>query len=298
MENDLRDRLREFKRKSDGFTEDFSMARNEALSGLQGKIYKAISEVAKERNYDLVLSENVLYMNEQVDLTDEVLKRLKKMGAGAVILKQEYAAQCPVTALVSDNPYLAYAKAAQLLFPRSTGGGLRGENVVIGASSRVAVSADIGPNVIVGNRVEIGEGVVIGAGCVISDDCVIGAFTEIQPRVSILGGAEIGQHCLIHSGAVVGSDGFGFANEAGRWVKIPQVGKVVIGNHVDVGANTTVDRGAIEDTIIHDGVKLDNQIHIAHNVEIGEHTIMAGGVKIAGSTKIGRYCLFGGNVGV
>lgn len=226
------------------------------------------------------------------------LPYLATTSAGAVILKQEQAPQCPTTCLVTDDPYLAYARSAQLLYPRKQGSGQRQADTVIGSGCDIAATADIAANVTIGDHVRIAEGVVIGPGCVIEDDCVIGAFTQLKARVSLGEGTVIGEYCLVHPGAVIGSDGFGFANNRGHWEKIPQVGKVVIGNCVDIGANTTIDRGAIGDTVIRDGVKIDNQIHVAHNVEIGEHTIMAGGVKIAGSTRIGKYCLLGGNVGI
>lgn len=223
---------------------------------------------------------------------------LESTGAGAVIVKSDQANQCPVTCLIADDPYLAYARAAQLLFPRKRGAGLRAPTAVIGDGCGIADTADVGANVVIGCNVEIGHEAIIGPGCVIEDNCSIGAGTYLKARVSLGEGTVLGEECLVHPGAVIGSDGFGFANNRGRWEKIPQVGRVIIGSFVDVGANTTIDRGTVGNTVIRDGVKLDNQIHIAHNVEVGEHTIMAGGVKIAGSTSIGRYCLLGGNVGI
>jgi UDP-3-O-[3-hydroxymyristoyl] glucosamine N-acyltransferase len=158
----------------------------------------------------------------------------------------------------------------------------------------VAPSASIGPGATIEPGARIGEHCVIGAGCHIGRDAVIGAHTRLHPRVSFLAGCTIGERGIIQSGAVIGADGFGFANESGRWIKIPQTGGVRIGDDVEIGANTTIDRGALDDTVIEDGVKLDNQIQIAHNCVIGAHTAMAGCVGVAGSAKIGRHCTFGG----
>jgi UDP-3-O-[3-hydroxymyristoyl] glucosamine N-acyltransferase len=146
----------------------------------------------------------------------------------------------------------------------------------------------------IGDRVRLGRNVRIGAGCVIEDDVTIGAHTVLEPRVVVKHGTVIGSHCHLFSGCVIGNDGFGYAEELGQWVKIPQIGRVVIGDHVDIGANTTVDRGALDDTVIEDGVKLDNLIQVAHNVRIGAHTVIAGCVGIAGSAVIGAHCKIGG----
>lgn len=218
--------------------------------------------------------------------------------ASLLILKAEYAAQAPCSAIIADDPYLAYAKAAQLLFPARAGTGERHSACVIGEGCAIAASVDIGPGAVIGNNVVLGEGVVVGANCVIADGCKVSAWTELRPMVTLLEGVTVGVRCLLHSGVVIGADGFGFANERGQWVKIPQVGSVVVGNDVEIGANSTIDRGASGDTVIHNGVKLDNQIQIAHNVEVGAHTIMACCVKVAGSTYIGKHCMIAGGVGI
>ncbi len=223
---------------------------------------------------------------------------LDSTHASVVILKTEYAEQCPVTAIIADDPYLAYAKASQLLFPRKTGTGVVHLTAVVGAGSKVSASADIGSHASIGKNVSIGDGVMIGANCVVGDGCKIQAWTELRPGVTVLEGVQIGAGCLLHSGSVIGADGFGFANERGVWQKIPQVGSVRIGNNVEIGANTTIDRGAVTDTVIEDGVKLDNQIQLGHNVHVGENTIMACCVKVAGSTRIGKYCMIAGGVGM
>lgn len=218
--------------------------------------------------------------------------------ASAVILSPEAADACPVPMLLSDNPYLAYARAAALLSPTPVPGPGIHSSAVIAETARIDPSVSIGACSVIGEQVSLAAGVVIGPGCVIEADCEIGAETRLVARVTLCHATRIGQRCLIHPGAVLGADGFGLANDQGRWVKVPQLGRVWVGDDVEIGANTTVDRGALEDTILHDGVKLDNLVMIAHNVEVGEHTAMAGCTGIAGSTKIGRNCTLGGQVGL
>ena len=231
-------------------------------------------------------------------MNDRYKKYLENTIVAAVILKQEYVADCPVTTLVADDPYLAYAKAAQLLFPAPVADGTVHPSAVIGDHCRIDPSVSIGAHSAIGDNVTLDAGVVIGAGVIIESDCHVGAQTIMEPRVTCMSNVQMGQRCLIHTGAVLGSDGFGFAQEAGHWIKIPQVGRVLIGDDVEIGANTTIDRGTIDDTVIEDGVKLDNLIQVAHNVHIGEHTAIAGCTGIAGSATIGRHCAIGGGVGI
>jgi UDP-3-O-[3-hydroxymyristoyl] glucosamine N-acyltransferase len=199
--------------------------------------------------------------------------------------------------IVSADPYLYFARVAQLFNPpTAVRPGIHAQASVL---SSVPPSVQIGPGASIEEDVELGDEVVVGAGCHIGKGCRIGRGTRLAPNVTIYHGCVIGENCLIHAGAVIGSDGFGFAREkSGRWVKIPQVGRVVIGNDVEVGANTSIDRGALDDTVIGDGCKLDNQIQIAHNVRIGENTAIAGCVGIAGSTRIGARCMIGGQAGI
>ena len=164
----------------------------------------------------------------------------------------------------------------------------------VDASAQVDASASVGVHAVIEAGAIVGAGCVIGPGCVVGRDAVIGAGTQLLANVTFHARCVIGQRGIIHSGAVIGTDGFGFANEGGVYIKIPQTGRVVIGDDVDIGANTTIDRGALADTIIEDGVKLDNQIQIGHNCHIGAHTAMAGCVGVAGSAIIGKYCTFGG----
>lgn len=203
--------------------------------------------------------------------------QLAATRAGAVILAPPAAAGFGGTCIVSANPYAYFARVAQLLNPY------------------VAPAIAIHPGATVAAEARIGEGTVIGPGCVVGPQAEIGAGSLLHANVTVYAGCRIGRRAIIHAGAVIGADGFGFAREAGgEWTKIPQIGGVVIGDDVEIGANTTIDRGALDDTVIGDGVKLDNQIQIGHNVRIGDHTAMAGCVGIAGSARIGRRCTFGG----
>lgn len=225
-------------------------------------------------------------------------QHLQDTRASAVILHEKDAALCPVDALVTDEPYLVYARVAALLFPDSVVEGGRDASARISERAEVHPSAWIGPQAVIEPGARIGERVFIGPGCVIGADCVVGDDSRLVATVTLCRGTQLGRRNLIHPGAVIGSDGFGLANDSGRWIKVPQLGCVRLGDDVEVGANTTIDRGAIGDTVIADGVKLDNQIQVAHNVCIGEHTAIAGCVGIAGSTRIGRHCTVGGGVGI
>ncbi len=222
---------------------------------------------------------------------------LDSTSATAVILHPSFADDYAGNALITDNPYLGYALATPLfdcapILPA----GIHTSSVVA-VSAKIDDTASIGPLVVVGERVVIGAGSCIGAGAVIGDDSTIGADCHIAANVSISHGIVIGDGVTIHSGAVIGADGFGFAQHEGRWVKIHQLGSVVIGNHVEIGACTTVDRGALGNTVIEDGVILDNHVQIAHNVQIGENTAMASYAGVAGSTVVGKNCIFAARAG-
>ena len=218
---------------------------------------------------------------------------LTATGATAVIVTAEAASACPVAAIITAQPYLYFARVAQLLNPPlRPPAGVHPAAVV---ESPLPASVSVGAHARIGQNVTVGENTVIEAGTVIADDCSIGNDCWLYASVSIYSRTRIGARAIIHSGAVIGADGFGFARERdGSWVKIPQTGGVLIGDDVEIGANTTIDRGAIDATEIGHGVKLDNQIQVAHNVHIGDHTAIAGCVGIAGSARIGRRCTFGG----
>ncbi len=207
-------------------------------------------------------------------------KYLDNTPAVAVILREADLEYCPVAALVCDNPYAAYARLTALFAPSSSG------------------ESAIHPSAIIDPSAELGEGVMVGANAVIAAGVRIGAGSRIYPNVSIYHDCIVGKNAVIHSGAVIGSDGFGFANEGGRWIKIHQLGRVVIGDDVEIGANTSIDRGAIEDTVIGNNVIIDNQVQVAHNVRIGDYTAIAGCVGIAGSAVIGKHCALGGGAGI
>jgi len=198
--------------------------------------------------------------------------------------------------IVVPNPYVYFARAAQYFESLTAIRPAPGVHAtaVVAASAQVAASAHIGPRAVIEDGAVVGENAVIGAGCFIGREAVVGEDTQFFANVTFHARCQIGKRGIIHSGAVIGTDGFGFANEGGVYIKIPQTGRVMIGDDVDIGANTCIDRGALADTIIEDGVKLDNQIQIGHNCHIGAHTAMAGCVGVAGSAKIGKYCTFGG----
>lgn len=220
---------------------------------------------------------------------------LSTTQAGALILTADLASEYQGACLIHPNPYLAYAQTVGLLYPSKTfkisihPTAQLGEGVVIGEGVHIGAYAVIGKNS------TLAQGVIIGAHCTIGDDCQIGANTLLHPKVTLADQTEVGERCIIHSGAVLGADGFGFApKQDGSWFKIPQVGKVVLGNDVEIGANTTIDRAALGITRIGHGVKLDNLIQVGHNTEIGDHTAVAACTAIAGSAKIGRYCKIAG----
>lgn len=221
-------------------------------------------------------------------------EQLKSTRAAAVILEEPMLADCPVASLVSDNPYAAFARIAGYLHPVPAPTPGIDPSANVAADAVVSDSAEIGPLVAIGQGARIGDAVVVGAGSVIGANAAIGAGSRLAPNVTLLDSVSIGERCVLYSGVVVGSDGFGFAREKGVWTKVPQVGSVVIGNDVEIGANSTIDRGTIEATTIEDGVKLDNLVQIAHNVRVGAHTIMAAMSGAAGSTKIGQRCMVSG----
>lgn len=222
------------------------------------------------------------------------LKALETCKASAIVLKEKDQDATHLPRIIVDNPYAYFAKISTLLNPPEVIDVGVAVSAVVCRSATIANTCCIGEQVYVGENVTLGEHVVIKHGSVIEDGSTIGAHTVIETNVTVKRYSEIGQHCHIFSGAVIGSDGFGYAEEKGVWLKIPQVGKVVIHDHVDVGANTTIDRGALDNTIIEEGVKLDNLIQIGHNCVIGAHTVIAGCVGVAGSAKIGRHCKIGG----
>lgn len=225
-------------------------------------------------------------------------KFLATTRAAAVILRASDLDACPVPALVSANPYVTYARVAQLLAPAPPVEPGVDARAVVADEAAVDRAAHVGPGAVVEAGANIGAGVYIGPNCVIKAGATVGPHTRLTASVTLCEGVTVGARNIIHPGVVIGADGFGIADDGGEWVKVPQLGSVTIGDDCEIGANTTIDRGAIENTVIEDGVKLDNQVQIGHNVRIGAHSAIAGCCGISGSAVIGRHCILGGRVGV
>jgi len=257
------------------------------LRGDGGIVIEGVATLASAGVGQLAFLANPRYRNE-----------LARTTASAVVLRAEDAGNAPVACLVAANPQAAFARIAALFDPRKLPAPGIHASAVIDPSAQVDPRASIGPFVSIGARSTIAAGAIVGAGCVIGDDCVIGTDCELVARVTLVCRVRLGNRVMIHPGAVLGADGFGLAMEAGRWMKVPQLGGVAIGDDCEIGANTTIDRGALDDTVLEEDVRLDNQIQIGHNVRIGAHTAMAGCAGVAGSTKIGRNCLIAGAVGI
>ncbi|HGM6862766.1 TPA: UDP-3-O-(3-hydroxymyristoyl)glucosamine N-acyltransferase [Serratia rubidaea] len=221
-------------------------------------------------------------------------QQLSSCQASAVVLTEADLPHCRSAALVVKNPYLTYARMAQLMDTTPAPAQDIAPSAVISPEAQLGKNVAVGANAVIESGAVLGDNVVIGPGCFIGKNARLGAGTRLWANVTVYHEVEIGQGCLIQSGTVIGADGFGYANERGNWVKIPQLGTVIIGDRVEIGACTTIDRGALDNTLIGNGVIIDNQCQIAHNVVIGENTAVAGGVIMAGSLKIGRYCQIGG----
>ncbi len=223
------------------------------------------------------------------------LAAARASAAGALIIGPELADALPGrTCLVVDHPHAAFARALALLYPTPAAEAGIHPSASIHASARIDPSASIGPGCVIGAKVRIGPRCRLGPHCVLGDGVTLGADCLLHAHVTICHDCVVGERVIFHPGCVIGSDGFGNTMEDGRWVKIPQIGRVIIGDDVEIGANTTIDRGALDDTIIGKGVRIDNLVQIAHNCVIGDHTAIAGCAGIAGSTRIGKYCLIGG----
>ena len=225
-------------------------------------------------------------------------KYLDNCQAGAVLLKAADAESFAGNALIVADPYQSYARISHLFDPKPKAVAGIHPSAVVAEDAQVDASASIGPFAVIESGAHIEADVCIGAHCFIGARCVVGEGGWLAPRVTLYHDVVIGKRVVIQSGAVIGGEGFGFANEKGIWRKIAQIGGVTIGDDVEIGVNTAVDRGALSDTRIGDGVKLDNQIQIAHNVQIGDHTAMAACVGISGSTRIGKHCMLAGGVGL
>ncbi len=222
------------------------------------------------------------------------LPQLSETRAGAVILGPEARDASSLPRIISANPYAYFARVSALLNPPAAAKPGIHASAVVDKSARVAASASIGACAVIGKHAQVAPRASVGPGCFVGESASIGAGTRLHANVAVYHDCRIGARCIVHAGAVIGSDGFGIAKDDGVWNKIPQIGRALIGDDVEIGANTTIDRGALDDTVIEDGVKLDNQIHIAHNVRVGANTAIAACVGIAGSARIGRNCALGG----
>lgn len=218
--------------------------------------------------------------------------------ATAVIVRPDDATEFAGNALLTDDPYLCYARIAAVLHPLPAYPEAVHASAIVDDSAVIGAGTHIGPNTCIAANCVLGARVYVGAGCVVEAGVHLGDDTRLLPNSTIMHGVQIGARCIVHPGAVIGADGFGNAMSQDGWVKVPQVGSVVIGDDVEIGANTTIDRGSIENTVIADGVRLDNQIQIGHNVRIGEHTALAAMVGIAGSSVIGKRCMLAGMSGL
>jgi UDP-3-O-[3-hydroxymyristoyl] glucosamine N-acyltransferase len=242
---------------------------------------RRVATLASAGTGDIAFLSNRKYRNQ-----------LQMTRAAAVIVAPAFADDFAGPRIVTGDPYAYYARVASLLNPVRAG--FSGVHPTVASGSPLPASAAVGPHVSIGRGVALGENVVIHAGCVIGDDVNIGDGSLLYPNVTVYHGCRIGKRAILHSGAVIGADGFGFAPEGRQWIKIPQVGGVTIGDDVEIGANTTVDRGALDDTVIGDGCKIDNLVQVAHNCNIGPHSVLAGCTGIAGSVTLGEHCIVGG----
>ncbi len=229
---------------------------------------------------------------------DRFLPALRATRAAAVVLSDLHRGVTELPRIVCANPHTYIARLTALLHPLPPDPVGIHARASVDASATLAEGVSIGANAMVGRSVRIGAGVVIGANCFVGEGVILGAGTRLWPNTVIYHGCQIGERVILHAGVVIGADGFGNAWDEDHWVKVPQVGRVIVGNDVEIGANTTVDRGAIDDTVIEEGARLDNLIMIAHNVHIGAHTAIAACTGIAGSSRIGRHCRIGGAVGI
>ncbi len=259
----------------------------ERLGGeVQGDAHTRVSQIAtlsSAQPHQISFLANLKYRSQ-----------LAESAAGAFIIGRDAAETTTKPCIIADNPYTYFARVSALFNPPHTAVPGVHSSAVVHPEAFIAADASIGANAVVEQGAKIGAGSIVGAGSVVGRDCIIGSACLLYANVSVYHGSLIGDRVILHSGCVIGSDGFGLAPDDGRWLKIPQIGRVIIGDDVEIGANTTVDRGALDDTVIEEGVKLDNQIQIAHNVRIGAHTAIAACTGIAGSAKIGAHCTIGG----
>ena len=257
------------------------------VTGDGGAVVRGVSTLAAAKPGQLGFLANPRYRNQ-----------LQESAANVVVMREADAESAPMTALIARDPYAAFARIAALFEPVAAHPPGIHPSAVVAAEAVIDPSAHIGPFTTIGARSHVGAAAVIGPGCVVGEDCVIGAGSELIARVTLVTRVRLGERVRIHPGAVLGADGFGLAMQDGHWIKVPQLGGVVVGDDCEIGANSCIDRGALDDTVLEEDVRIDNLVQIGHNVRIGAHTAMAGCSAAAGSAKIGRYCLIGGGAGV
>lgn len=266
-----------------GLAERFGLAlRGDGATGIEG-----VATLADAGPTQLAFLSNPRYRAQ-----------LASTRAGAVVMRESDAGGFPGTALIAADPYAAFARIAALFEPASDAPPGVHAAADIHPTALVDPSASVAAFCSIGARSRIEAGARLGPGCVVGEDCIVGAGSVLVARVTLVVRVRLGARVRVHPGAVLGADGFGLAMDAGRWLNVPQLGGVVVGDDCEIGANTTIDRGALGDTVLEDDVRLDNQIQIGHNVRIGAHTAMAGCSAAAGSARIGRYCLVGGGAGI
>jgi len=259
---------------------------------LKGEPQYLITSVA---SLDKAEAGQISFLGKVAGFVHNYRQYLNSTKAGAVILTAEDAKNFSGNALIVDNPYVSYARLTELFSKEPKSQAEIHPRAIIGKNCNIDPSSSIA-NCTIGDEVTIGKNVIIGAGCVIGNNVTIGDNSHFYANVTIYYGINIGKNVIIHSGAIIGADGFGMANDKGNWIKIHQLGKVIIGDYVEIGANTCIDRGALDDTIVENGVKLDNLIQVGHNVKIGAHTAIAGCTAVGGGAIIGKYCMIGGAV--
>lgn len=259
------------------------------LSGDPGHVIDGVGTLRNATSTQVSFLANPRYRSE-----------LDHTKAGAVVLSKQHVPECPTNALAADDAYLAYARIAAVFDPQQMQEPGIHPSAVIERGVELGEGVHIGAHVVISAGCTVGARSSVGAGSVIGPDCTLGQACMLHPNVTLVRNVTLGDRVILHSGCVLGADGFGIAfdESGGRWEKVPQLGGVRLGNDCEVGANSAIDRGAIEDTVLEDDVRVDNLVQIGHNVHIGAHTALAGAVAIAGSTRIGRYCMLAGMVGI
>lgn len=257
------------------------------LSGSGDTVVEKVADITSGEQGSIVFVSNTKYT-----------RHLKTTAASAVIITDKMLQVCDKPALVTDNPRAVFAKIALLLNPLPEVEPWISPHAVIADDAEVDSSARIEACVVIQSGASVGPGAWVSPGCVLEKNARIGANTRLFANVTIGEGCTIGDNNILHSGAVIGADGFGYVWDQDSYIKVPQLGSVHIGNDVEIGANTTIDRGAIGNTIVEDGVKIDNLVQLGHNVHIGEHTTMSGHTGVAGSAIIGKKCILGGDVAI